>query len=173
MRNGKKDYKQEREPLISHGDCDGDRATNPTPTFTLTALAKYCLLLEFFLELSNNISTVPLISIYHEQAICDRYYQNDPAHVIGAFQGDRCKIAPIQSELARVRGWKGFFETCIGNSLYLRSTQELRLIEEAMVVALPVGHLADRFSHRKVYAIILTGMVAGVLWTTIVGRTTE
>lgn len=38
-----------------------------------------------------------------------------------------------------------------------------------MLVAVPVGHIADRVSHRKVFAFILSGMLAGLLWTLLVG----
>lgn len=39
-----------------------------------------------------------------------------------------------------------------------------------MLVAVPVGHIADRVSHRKVFAVILSGMLAALLWTILVGK---
>ena len=86
--------------------------------FRLSKLARYCLLLEFLLELSNNISTVPLIALF-ERAICEAYKRDqDPVISYGpsSTDGVSCKIPPIQSELARLRGWKGFFETLAGKS---------------------------------------------------------
>ena len=39
-----------------------------------------------------------------------------------------------------------------------------------MLVAIPVGHIADRTSRRKVFAFILAGILAALLWTLIVGK---
>lgn len=117
----------ERERLIEpdsgscsqtdHADVDGRSPFH----FRLSKLAKYCLLLEFLLELSNNILTVPLISLF-ERAICEAYFgDQDPniSNALSHIDEASCKIPYIQSELAKLRGWKGFFETLSGTFLEL------------------------------------------------------
>lgn len=38
-----------------------------------------------------------------------------------------------------------------------------------MLVAIPVGHIADQVSNRKLFAIIASGMMSALLWTIFVG----
>ena len=112
-----------REPLIrclngtSQADIPGVN-DEQTLSFHLSTAAKYCLLLEFLLELSSNVMTVPFISIF-EQALCQAHFQ---VHGQDGFAKPTlvdevsCKIPSIQSELASLRGWKAFFETLSGKS---------------------------------------------------------
>ena len=37
-------------------------------------------------------------------------------------------------------------------------------------MAIPVGNVADRVSHRIVFAVILTGMIAALMWTVFIGN---
>ena len=100
-----------------HDDNDDD---DEHDTFHFNTLAKYCLLLQFSVELSNQILTVPLIALF-ENAICQTYYRQDELMDSANSQLlDRrsCKIPPIQSELARTRGWKAFFETISSMTTY-------------------------------------------------------
>lgn len=113
-------YPDDCEPLIKRRDdssltLEADTDVRP-PRFGLSTLAKYCLVLEFLLELSNNVLTVPLISLF-ERAICDAYLDDNGQEalgVLGTVNEAACKIPQIQSELAELRGWKGFFETLAG-----------------------------------------------------------
>lgn len=78
----------------------------------------YCLVLEFMLEMSNSILTVPLLSLF-ERSVCAVYYDrhNLTLFANGAIDESQCKIQPIQSELARIRGWKAFFDTLSGEEI--------------------------------------------------------
>lgn len=114
----------EREPMIKRdsGSCprtdDADIGGRSSLHFRLSKLAKYCLLLAFLLELSNNVLTVPLISLF-ERAICEAYFGDHDPNIFGTLSPideSACKIPQVQSELAKLRGWKGFFETLSGAS---------------------------------------------------------
>lgn len=108
------------------------------PTF------KYYIGLELLCELAMMIITVPMVSIL-EQAICTRYYGGDIS------TPDVCKIAPIQRSLSEVRGWTASFETLA-----------------AIAVALPIGRIADYRDQRKVFMVIVLGILLSLTWTLIV-----
>ena len=106
----------ERVPLL-RVDSDNTRARRPPP-FVLSTPTKFCLLLCFLVELSNNILTVPLIALF-ERAICEHYYRTHTRHVSGhqsSVNEENCKIASVQAQLATLRGWKAFFDTTSGMS---------------------------------------------------------
>ncbi|KAL9068134.1 MAG: hypothetical protein Q9161_006378 [Pseudevernia consocians] len=138
----------DRQPLLEpDGEDTPDRSA---PPFVLSKLSKYCLTLWFLVELSGNVLMVPLISLF-EKAICETYYHTHGSLLLDHWSPvdeGSCKIAPIQRELAKLRGWKAFFENIA-----------------AILLAIPVGHVADRISHVKVLAFILSGMLAALLWT--------
>ena len=107
----------DREPLISGGSSD---AAVPNPhknhELWLSQLARYCLLIEFLTEFSNNVLTVPLVSLL-ERVICENYYHEHDQIALGSLRSvdeALCKIPEIQGELAKLRGWKAFFETLSG-----------------------------------------------------------
>lgn len=108
-----------REPLIRRSDsssCPESLPKRDRHVFRLSTLAKYCLLLEFLVEFSNNVLTVPIISLF-ENAICETYYHGHSQNVLGmskSIDESLCKIPPVQAELATLRGWKAFFETISG-----------------------------------------------------------
>lgn len=43
----------------------------------------------------------------------------------------------------------------------------------AILVALPMGRIADRRSQRAVFAVIIIGMLMALTWTLIVGKQPE
>jgi hypothetical protein len=90
---------------LGHGSPLRWSHANHQATFLgLTRTARYCVALTLFLELSNAVLAVPTISLYG-RVICENYYQSRQGLVVpwdGA--GDPCKLLPIQSEVALVRG---------------------------------------------------------------------
>ena len=107
----------DQEPLISPTSSDAAVVKSyEHHELWLSKLVRYCLLIEFLTELSNNILTVPLVSLL-ERAICENYYrQHDQIALssLGFIDEALCKIPAIQGELAKLRGWKAFFETLSG-----------------------------------------------------------
>lgn len=104
----------DQEPLIS--GTSSDAAVQNSHELWLSKLARYCLLIEFLTELSNNVLTVPLVSLL-ERAICEDYYhEHDQIALssLGPVDEALCKIPEIQGALAKLRGWKAFFETLSG-----------------------------------------------------------
>ena len=107
----------DQEPLISERSSDTAVPTSEKHhELWLSSLARYCLLIEFLTELSNNVLTVPIVSLL-ERAICENYYhEHDQIALssLGSVDEALCKIPEIQAELAKLRGWKAFFETLSG-----------------------------------------------------------
>jgi hypothetical protein len=103
------------QPLLDEGE-DVSR-TSPIPKqtpFRMTTTAKYCLLFMFLLETFNIITMVPTLTLYERKA-CQAYYGID-------FEYDEaaCKIPEVQSEVARIRGWQGGFNTLAGKGMRSR-----------------------------------------------------
>ncbi|KAF2149256.1 MFS general substrate transporter [Myriangium duriaei CBS 260.36] len=97
--------------------------------FSLLALAEFAAVL----------FGIPMISMY-ESAICQRYY----AGVDGGASlvtGDRCKVAPVQRELALVKGWQVTFE-----------------VIPSILTAIPYGRLADTRGRVPVLRWCLIGL---------------
>lgn len=146
----------EDAPLLDEGHqpisdpAQGHPARQPLLSrLGISRIVLYCMLLNFLLEFSNSILTVPLISLY-EASICQTYY--GPKHgsmLRSASRPDEsmCKIPAVQSELAFVRGWKAIFDTLA-----------------ALFLSLPVGVMADRYGRQRVYLVILAGLIGGLLW---------
>ena len=157
----------DQEPLIPQNAERASQTESRTHhEFWLFKLTKYCLLFEFFIELFNNISLGFLISLF-EAAICESYYhrhEQDLLNTVNAFDEVHCKISPIQSKLAQIRGWEVFFETISGTPVFVRHPG-IWLIEVSMMVALSVGYIADQVNNRRLFAIIVAGMVAALVWT--------
>ena len=66
----------------------------------------------FASDLAGSISKAPLIRVY-ESIICNEHYKiADPSGVQQSGQVDEryCKVAPVQEELALLRGWQDFFD---------------------------------------------------------------
>lgn len=107
----------DQEPLISGKSNDGAVPnSHKHHELWLSKLARYCLLIEFLTEFSNNVLTVPLVSLI-ERAICENYYNGHDQIALsslGSVDEALCKIPEIQGELAKLRGWKALFETLSG-----------------------------------------------------------
>ncbi|KIW29217.1 uncharacterized protein PV07_05044 [Cladophialophora immunda] len=142
---------EEDAPLLSSqppATTSDPKNENPHPILDIwlsfSPSFKYCIALELLCELAMMILTVPMVSLL-EQAICTRYYHGDISNP------DLCKIAPIQRTLAEVRGWTASFETLA-----------------AIIVALPVGLIADRRDQRRVFMVIIAGMLMSLTWTLVI-----
>ena len=107
----------DQEPLIGRRSSDAAvPKSHKHHELWLSKLARYCLLIEFLTEFSNNVLTVPLVSLI-ESAICENYYHEHDQIArssLGSVDEALCKIPEIQGELAKLRGWKAFFETLSG-----------------------------------------------------------
>ena len=107
----------DQEPLLSGKSSDtAFPKSHKHHELWLSKLARYCLLIEFLTEFSNNVLTVPLVSLI-ERAICENYYHEHDQIArssLGSVDEALCKIPEIQGELAKLRGWKAFFETLSG-----------------------------------------------------------
>lgn len=113
----------ERAPLISRIDSHSslERPASLPLEFHLSKATVYCLLLSFLIELSNIILTVPLISLF-ERSICETYYREHSLLLTQVPVDEAlCKVSPVQSELAKLRGWKAFFETLSGTIQYIQT----------------------------------------------------
>ncbi|KAK6348582.1 hypothetical protein TWF718_006370 [Orbilia javanica] len=148
------DVPPENRPLLP--------AVPKTATEDKSPYQKHIITLFAFLllsEASNFLQIAPL-TVIMESIICRKYYgdtttldfgSTDPAGYRSWADDRRCKIEPIQSELATVRGWQQLFE-CLASIL----------------VAVPFGFLANKWGRKAVMALAMIGLTLARVWTLIV-----
>lgn len=108
-----RESESESQPLLNHRE---DATTQPIPPSDepkgFTRATYFALWLTLLLEMSNVMLAVPIIALY-EQVICRNHYgSHQPS--LGVLGDDPCKAVPVQSELALLRGWQGFFNGLAG-----------------------------------------------------------
>jgi hypothetical protein len=69
----------------------------------------------FFMEISSYLPVAPQIAIFEDIA-CRNYYTSG-IHLLDESSNERCKIEPIQSEVALLNSWKDTFETIPGRQI--------------------------------------------------------
>ena len=108
------EYTTAHTPLLRSFPRDPeDGLEEPTPrtqrsTYHVLGLV---LTIVFAADLAGSISKAPLIRVY-ESIICNSYYKTaDPGLIKnGQVEEWYCKVAPVQEELALLRGWHDFFD---------------------------------------------------------------
>ncbi|EGO53683.1 hypothetical protein NEUTE1DRAFT_93230 [Neurospora tetrasperma FGSC 2508] len=103
------------------------------------------------------ITTAPSLAIL-QGIICKKYYEKGITDSLGRgglptnFEDDdRCKVGPVQSEVAEVNAWKDVFE-----------------ILPAVALAIPWGILTDRIGRKKVLLLALSGCLLNEAWVRLV-----
>ncbi|KAI9647879.1 hypothetical protein NHQ30_004267 [Ciborinia camelliae] len=106
----------------------------------------------FTMMLGDNLQPAALIQIF-EGAICDDYYKTQPlppaSHIMSPtpLPTDHCKIQPVQTELALVRGF-----------------QQLVPLIPALLCTVPYGMLAERIGRKRVLILSGAGIFAALSW---------
>lgn len=103
-------------------------------------------LLIFLADFGFFLAIPPQTKIF-EDILCRQYYA---AHPTPLFE-QNCKIVPVQSELARINGWKDTFDAV-----------------PSILVAVPYGALADRIGRKPCLLLSLVGVLISEVWTRLV-----
>ncbi|KAF3221547.1 hypothetical protein TWF106_006146 [Orbilia oligospora] len=150
----------EVRPLLSGAHRTTAKAKTPYRNHII-ALFAFLLLT----EASNDIQIAPM-TVIMESIICKNYYGDtntinsttsttldlaDFSSSWAAADDRRCKIEPVQSELAHVRGWQQLFE-CLASIL----------------VAAPFGFAANRCGRKVVLALAMFGLTLARVWIQVV-----
>ncbi|KAA8633380.1 hypothetical protein SMACR_04836 [Sordaria macrospora] len=164
------DYPTEQTPFLRKGPHPPPKPPfTPKPTSqqlwpTLLTVASLALLF----NMGMHISAAPSLAIL-QGIICRNYYEKGVTDGLGpgglggsgggggggglSFEDDRCKIGPVQSEVAEVSAWKDVFE-----------------ILPAVALAIPWGVLTDRIGRKKVLLLALFGLLLNEAWARLVYR---
>ncbi|KAF3902981.1 hypothetical protein ABW20_dc0105296 [Dactylellina cionopaga] len=118
------------------------------------------IIIVFIFDCSDTFLTSPLVRIY-EDIICRQYYgSHQPQSYPGGGQipEEKCKIAPVQKELAIVRGLEPVFDAI-----------------PSLIVAIPLGMLADnpKIGRKPIITAALFGSLLQSIWVVIVTRSPD
>lgn len=88
----------------------------------------------FAADLAGSISKVPLIRVY-ESIICNAHYKIANPGLIknGQVEERYCKIAPVQEELALLRGWHDFFDYLPGVCYLLQRIPAAKVLGDSIM----------------------------------------
>src|SRR4051794_32743860 len=87
------------------------QSASNSPLWTILSLSAVMLIL----DISSYVAIAPETAIFEDIA-CNKYYTAF-GHA-GDSNSERCKIEPIQSEVALISGWKDALETIPGDFFY-------------------------------------------------------
>ncbi|KAF3918097.1 hypothetical protein ABW21_db0207755 [Orbilia brochopaga] len=137
-------------------DIDDDtEAGSVRTTRKALPIIALAILIMFVFNVGNQFITSPQVRIY-EDIICRKYYDSHGGGLYPAgrpIPEEKCKIAPVESELALIRGLEPVFDAI-----------------PSLLAAIPMGMLADnpKIGRKPVILAALFGSMAQLLWTTAV-----
>ncbi|KAF3904137.1 hypothetical protein AA313_de0204041 [Arthrobotrys entomopaga] len=138
---------------------DTENASRISANSTRKALVTIILFIVilFVFDFADSMFQAPIVRIY-EDIICRNYFdihQPEMNHSGRQIPEEQCKIAPVQKELALIRGMEPVFDAI-----------------PSLLVAIPLGMLADnpRIGRKPVIVVALLGSLLQIIWVTIVTR---
>ena len=111
-------------------DEDADPISSTRPRYYVLGLI---LGIVFVTDLANSVSKAPLMRVF-ESIICQNHFALVDPNLTssnGFVEERHCKAAPVQEELALLRGWQDFFDYLPG-----------------LFLAIPFGMLADKYGRK-------------------------
>ncbi|KAK6508136.1 hypothetical protein TWF506_010238 [Arthrobotrys conoides] len=141
-------------PII---DCEaGSSGPCLTPSRRLVILISFVLGM-FILESGDQLVKPAMVRIY-EDTICRNYYATQHHELFPTGEDvpeEKCKIAPVQTELAFVRGLEPVFDAI-----------------PSLLVAIPLGMVADnpKVGRKPVFMASLIGSLCQIIWAITVNR---
>ncbi|KAF3221239.1 hypothetical protein TWF192_006973 [Orbilia oligospora] len=138
-------------------DCEaGSSSPHSTSRRRLVILISFVLGM-FVLESGDLLLKPAMVRIY-EDTICRNYYATQQHELFPAGEDvpeEKCKIAPVQTELAFIRGLEPVFDAI-----------------PSLLVAIPLGMVADnpKIGRKPVFLAALMGPFCQMIWAVIVNR---
>lgn len=128
-------------------------------------------------DLAGYAAVAPQLDIF-EGIICRQYYTMlGDSTASDQLDREKCKIEPVQSELALINGWTDTFQTIPGRSFWIVDSGAPCIIHEShmfltgILLALPYGALADRIGRKPVLLLGMAGCLLGETWVRFVCET--
>lgn len=142
------DAADETRPLLNGVSSTPEHGSRPGQRSHWRIVATMAAIV-LLLTSTANLALVPTTTIL-EGIVCRKYYADthlDPPEPVS----DRCKVAPIQSEVAYINGWKDSLEILPG-----------------VLLAVPYGALSDRVGRKLVFLLAIFGCFMNDAWIRIV-----
>ncbi|KAK6348821.1 hypothetical protein TWF730_009589 [Orbilia blumenaviensis] len=144
------------QPEISIIDSEAD-SSSPRGTARGGFVILSFVLAMFILEVADQFTRPAMVRIY-EDTICRNYYATQQHQLYPAGEDvpeEKCKIAPVQRELALIRGLEPVFDAI-----------------PSLLVAIPLGMVADnpKIGRKPVFIASLMGTLCQLMWAIVVNR---
>ncbi|KAK0656432.1 major facilitator superfamily domain-containing protein [Cercophora newfieldiana] len=101
--------------------------------------------IDLIINSTAQITLVPSTAILQD-IVCNKYYASARLDPFISFE-DRCKVEPVQSEVAYINAWRDSFEMLV-----------------AVTLAIPYGALADRVGRKFVFLLAVIGCLLSDVW---------
>jgi len=151
---------EEGAPLLVDPESTTPRPSSPAPLAKKEQQSKPWVLLVVLVYLFIAIVDVgaflaepPKTRIF-EATLCLRYYEeNDPSKIgsDGSVPEGLCKVDEVQQKLAMIFGWQDMFDAIPG-----------------LVLAVPVGALADKWGRKWIFVFSLVGLQLNSAWVLLI-----
>lgn len=156
----REDETNEESPLLAGGVSGRETSLSTAPSVApdhpkFLRVVIVSIICVFLIELGDYMLRAPFMRIL-EDAVCRAYFKSvAPSGVDLALPipEEDCKIAPVQSELANLKGWDLTF-SCI----------------PGILLAVPYGILADKYGRRPVLILSLLGNTFTLAFAMFVGK---
>ena len=127
--------------LLSESQSRSNNNEEEPHTRSFDKLVLYFMIIHFLLGFCQIILVAPLIRLF-ENSICLSHF----GYPTEGVEESLCKIPEIQGPLATIRGWKSTLDTI-----------------PVLVVAIPLGRMADVLGRRKILMLSLFGVVLSLV----------
>lgn len=143
-------------PLLQRPSrCDDEELTTIPPHPYLTRVVAIIIVCIFLLELGDYMMRAPSMRVL-EDIICRKFYESTTpfdSRVTRAIPEDECKVAPVQAEVAMIKGWDSAL-SCI----------------PAIFLAIPYGYVGDRYGRKITLGLAVFGILLSQIWVQFVRK---
>jgi MFS family permease len=147
------EVQDETSPLLSTPARDQKLPSHPH----FVRVATVVIFSVFVLEIGDYMARTPIQRML-EDIVCRTYYESINSVDLNFDLGlpipeDKCKIPPVQREMATLNGWDMTFQNIPG-----------------LIMSVPYAVLSDKYGRKLVWGLVGLGILMSSLWCIMIGK---